>query len=169
MFGMLPNILPENRIFTDEYLAGTWKALYEVTAAVEYRIVPDGLETRFVSYVEAEEKRLQANLNDIRYDIDELDALTLVTGPGRIEKVSANAPIIFSCYLFTVVPQHFFPLVRLMLEHHMKVFRIAKTRVLNIMELIDAGESFEYVMKAVTYRYNDLKSASTGLSSLVVY
>ena len=169
MFGMLPKILPDNRIFIDQYLAGTWQILYEVIAAVEYRAVPDGLRARFALYVKAEEKRLQANLNDIRYDIDELDALTLVTGPGRIEKVSVNAPIIFSCYLFTVVPQHFFPLVRLMLEHHMKVFRIAKTRVLNIMELDDAKDSIEYIMDAVNYRYDDLKSASTGLSLLVTY
>ena len=59
--------------------------------------------------------------------------------------------------------------MRLMLEHHMKVFRIAKTRVLNIMELDDAKDSIEYIMDAVNYRYDDLKSASTGLSLLVTY
>ena len=98
MFGMLPKILPENRIFVDEYLAGTWTILYELIAAVESRTVPDGIESRFTSYVDAEGKRLQANLNDIRYDIDELDALSLVTGPGRIERVSANILVIFNCY-----------------------------------------------------------------------
>ena len=59
--------------------------------------------------------------------------------------------------------------MRLMLEHHLEVFRIAKTRVLNIMELIDAGESIEYIMKAVNYRYNDLKSTSIELSSFAAY
>ena len=97
MFGMLPKILPDNRIFIDQYLAGTWQILYEVIAAVEYRTVPDGLRARFASYVKAEEKRLQANLNDIRYDIDELDALNLVTGPGRIERVSPDV-LISNCY-----------------------------------------------------------------------
>ena len=59
--------------------------------------------------------------------------------------------------------------MRLMLEHHLKVFRIAKTRVLSTIELTDAKESFEYIARAVNYRYDDLKSASTGLSSLVIY
>ena len=90
MFGMLPKILPDNRILTDRYLTCTWKAFYEVIAAVEHRTVPFGLSTRFASYVEAEEKRLQANLDSIQYNIDGLDALNLVTGPGRIEKVSVN-------------------------------------------------------------------------------
>lgn len=98
MFGMLPEISPENRIYTDKYLDFCWKLLFGVIAAVEYRDVPNGTGTQFASYVEAEEKRLQANLNGIRYDIDELDALSLVTGPGRIEKVSATTPITVSCY-----------------------------------------------------------------------
>ena len=100
MFGMLPNILAENRIFTDLYLGRVWKSLFEVIAAVEYRAVPDGLRARFALYVKAEEKRLQANLNDIRYDIDELDALNLVTGPGRIERVSPDV-LINCCYLLS--------------------------------------------------------------------
>lgn len=51
-------------------------------------IANDALQARFQSYVDAEELRLKTNLEAIRYDIDGLDALALVTGSGRIEKVS---------------------------------------------------------------------------------
>ena len=45
------------------------------------------LQERFKSYVEAEEEWLHEGLETVRYDINAMDTLLLVTGPGRIEKV----------------------------------------------------------------------------------
>ena len=87
MFGLLSKILPENRPFAHKYLQQVWKRIYEIISSLHSRHVPYSLEGRFTSYVKSEESRLKANLAEIRYDIDEMDTLKLVTGPGRIEKV----------------------------------------------------------------------------------
>ena len=47
----------------------------------------DDLEN-FKSYLEAEEARLESNLSAVDYVIDGTETLALITGVGRIEKVS---------------------------------------------------------------------------------
>lgn len=42
----------------------------------------------FQEYVTGEEKRLEDNLKALRYKIDALNTLALVTGPGPVERVS---------------------------------------------------------------------------------
>lgn len=49
----------------------------------------ENIQSKFESYVETEERRLEQNLDRFRYDIDEEDTLSLITGPDRIEKVRA--------------------------------------------------------------------------------
>ena len=49
----------------------------------------DYLEERFRSYVETEEERLRDGLETVKYAIDGMDTLSLITGQGRIEKVSS--------------------------------------------------------------------------------
>lgn len=47
----------------------------------------DHLLHHFQSYIDEEEKRLNTNLKLLKYEIDALNTLTLVTGPGRFERV----------------------------------------------------------------------------------
>lgn len=47
----------------------------------------EDLFAKFSSYVSAEEARLRKNLESVAYNIDAVDTLGIVTGPGRLEKV----------------------------------------------------------------------------------
>ncbi len=42
----------------------------------------------FLPYVQDEEKRLKSQLEAFQYSIDASDSLLLITGPGRLERVS---------------------------------------------------------------------------------
>jgi hypothetical protein len=46
------------------------------------------LREKTQEYVLQEEARIKANLESIKYDIDAPNTLALITGPGRIEKVT---------------------------------------------------------------------------------
>jgi hypothetical protein len=48
------------------------------------------LERRMSSYVQKEEQRMEQNLKAVAFDIDEQSTLSLITEPGRIERVRAN-------------------------------------------------------------------------------
>lgn len=48
--------------------------------------MPD-IQYKFQAYMDHEEERITKNLEAIHYDIDALDTVYVVAGPGRIEKV----------------------------------------------------------------------------------
>lgn len=50
---------------------------------------PDVLR-KFAPFVGQQEARIQRNLEEMHYNIDALDAVQVVTGPGRIEAVSTE-------------------------------------------------------------------------------
>ncbi len=88
MFAIRPHIHPANRNAVDKYLHSVWQKISTLTLSFVNTNQPDSLEGRFKSYVEAEVKRLREGLETVRYDIDAMDTLLLITGPGRTEKVS---------------------------------------------------------------------------------
>jgi hypothetical protein len=86
MFAILPAIHAANRSSVNEYLGTVYKDVTSLESSVNECFINDGLQSRFKSYVEAEEARLKGNLEAVDYDIDAMDTLALVTGPGRIER-----------------------------------------------------------------------------------
>lgn len=86
MFDLLPSLLPRNRYWADYYLDRVWPYAAELLFALRKRDLPD-LEYKFQPYIEKEEERIRNNLKEIRYDIDALDSVHVVAGPGRIETV----------------------------------------------------------------------------------
>ena len=88
MFAIRPHVHPANRHAVDIYLQTVWQKISTLTLSFVNANQPDSLQERFKSYIEAEEIRLREGLETIRYDIDAMDTLLLITGPGRIEKVS---------------------------------------------------------------------------------
>lgn len=89
IFAILPNILPANRSSVHNYI----NKIYEITTTIVASVnvcndTNEALQARFSSYVEAEEARIRGNLEAVEYDIDADDTLSLVVGPGRIERVS---------------------------------------------------------------------------------
>ena len=94
MFAIKPLVLPANRRFLERYLDSIWSPVTELTMGFRRASWSAELRERFESYVLVEEERMREQLEDIRYDIDAADTLSLVIGPGRIEKV--NHPKFFS-------------------------------------------------------------------------
>ena len=84
------HVLPENRFGVDYYLQKVWKVAFELCVSLTQRkylnLMPEWLESRFKTYVDHEEARIRNNLEDIRFDIDAIDTVYIVAGPGRIEK-----------------------------------------------------------------------------------
>jgi hypothetical protein len=88
MEGVRAEVLPPNREPIDDYFTYVWEPIHTLTAAVLKLPPGPNNPEKFKSYLEAEEARLGENLKAVDYTIDGTDTLTLITGVGRIEKVS---------------------------------------------------------------------------------
>ena len=88
MEGVRSEVLPLNLQPIVKYFTYVWEAVHTLIApALSLQPSQDDPE-KFKSYIEAEEARLGNNLRAVDYIIDGTDTLTLITGIGRIEKVS---------------------------------------------------------------------------------
>jgi hypothetical protein len=89
----LRRVLHTNRVVVDAYLSDpVFLKLDLLIRSVVPTINHDTeLERRMSSYVEQEEHRMEQNLKDVEFDIDDQNTLSLITGPGRIERVRENA------------------------------------------------------------------------------
>ena len=92
MHEMRAHVLPINRFGVEYYLQKVWKVGFEMciplTQKKYLKHLPDWLEEKFSDYVRYVEERIRKNLEDVKYDLDELATVYIVTGPGRIEKVA---------------------------------------------------------------------------------
>lgn len=108
MDGLLPLVLGANQGSVLSYFSSVWTSVRTLTAALEGQFAEKD-EDKFKDYVEAEEERLKTNLEAVNYIIDGLDTLSLITGPGRIEKVSGlpgSGSSILNFLLPVTVPRH---------------------------------------------------------------
>jgi len=87
MFAIVPRIDQRNRNEVIKYLGYVYQPVACITHSVNNVDSDPSLYVRFQSYVDSEEKRIRENLEDINYDIDGVETVPLVTGPGRIGKV----------------------------------------------------------------------------------
>lgn len=89
MFQFRDKILPMNRNEADKYLRVTWPIASEFFKSFGAPAVkiPDYVEEKFKEYVQYEEDRIRKNLAGIKYDIDALETVYGIVGPGRVEKV----------------------------------------------------------------------------------
>ncbi|KAI0829941.1 hypothetical protein BC628DRAFT_1501118 [Trametes gibbosa] len=85
---LLPHIRKENRESATWYHVTSWQVIAAVTASFNTveESFDDVLWERFRDYVESEENRLEESLKTARYYVDATDTLSLITGPGRIER-----------------------------------------------------------------------------------
>jgi len=87
MFLILPKIRLENRSPVNNYLALVDRLVTSLQTSLGAWDIDEHLQERFTSYIKAEEARLKRNLEDVHYNIDAMNTLVLITGPGRIERV----------------------------------------------------------------------------------
>ena len=87
MIRLSDEVLPENRKEVNEYICYVWEEVNIFTRSIKAEKGTEDLRTKFKPHVDAEEARLQKNLEDIKYDIDSYDSVQLISGHGRIETV----------------------------------------------------------------------------------
>lgn len=94
MFQTLEHVLPSNRRTVDEYLfhESFWRIelLLRSTRSVNSKVMQDPDLLRITElYAAQEEERIDENLRNVRYELDTSATVSLVTGEGRIERVSS--------------------------------------------------------------------------------
>ncbi|THH29709.1 hypothetical protein EUX98_g4473 [Antrodiella citrinella] len=138
MFDMRPKLLPRNRYWADYHLDRVWPYIAELILDLRKREVPD-LEHKFRPFMLKEEERIRGNLRDIRYDIDALDTVPVVAGPGRTET-------------------HVLPLVYLLLKRELQIFRMATRIQLHRDEIWDCADSHFWIQRSIEFRVDDLRN-----------
>lgn len=88
MFSLIPILRRENQRNAREYLSNCWEKIVTVTSSLDSKYSSEFLERTFKGYIESEEDTVRRNLADVRFKIDEVDSVYLVTGEGGIEKVN---------------------------------------------------------------------------------
>ncbi|KAJ6560408.1 hypothetical protein B0H19DRAFT_1147563 [Mycena capillaripes] len=139
MFALRLNVLPANRAGVNKYLDAIYHGVTTLHSALNPCYINESLQEKFNDYVEAEETRLRGNLEAVSYDIDALNTLYLVTGPGRIER-----------YLL--------PLIFLLLERDFQILRAAQNKTLHHDELWDAADTIGWTVMAARERVDLLES-----------
>jgi hypothetical protein len=163
MFALIPYLLPENQAYVRDYLYEIWQKVATVTSSIVAPPLPEDVQEIFLDYAQSEEAKIKQNLTDIKYTIDAVGTVYLVTGPGRIEKVSRQSYVDIEPSL-RYVTQNFFPVVKLLLERHWQIFHVAKTRALKRMELEDASRSISFVYNALDLRLAHLRGERIRIS-----
>jgi len=154
MIRLSDEVLPENREQVNKYIGYVWMEATTFVRSFRWERGTEDLATKFRSHVDAEEARLQKNLEDIRYDIDSDDVVHLISGNGRIETVFSR-----SLYASTrLTPeQTLFPMLYLVLKRDLQRISLARKHVLADSELSDAVETVLYITGAAMYRIADLR------------
>ncbi|GBE88956.1 hypothetical protein SCP_1403640 [Sparassis crispa] len=93
MFAIKEEVYATNGPYVDEYLHTVWAGITSLTCSMRPMTSSDNLQARFKSRMDAEEERIRTNLEAVRYNINDMETLSLITGPGTIEKVRAFSSI----------------------------------------------------------------------------
>jgi hypothetical protein len=93
MFRSRDHLLPPNRSLVDEYIndpaLDTLTVLLRPVQPFNSKL-DDHFRLKTLKYAQEEEARIESNLQLMSYEIDAPSTLMLITGPGRIERVSLN-------------------------------------------------------------------------------
>lgn len=106
MYRSLERILPTNTVAVSSYLySRSISTLNTILAGIEHGAEnlrwDDELYEKFKDHVEAEERRLESNLDAVKYILDGRDTVALVAGDGRLEKVRHSQCAVSSCELIS--------------------------------------------------------------------
>lgn len=88
--------MPANRRVIDEYIHNSpIKDIELLLRSINPYWAPPNqdINERISSYVQAEEDRLESNLQGVAYNIDAFNTLTLIGGTQRVEKVNSSIPL----------------------------------------------------------------------------
>jgi len=154
MIRLSDEVLPENRKEVNEYICYVWEEVNIFTRSIKLEKGTEELRTKFKSHVDAEEARLEKNLEDIKYDIDSYDSVQLISGHGRVETVRSLSMRTRS----QLIPeQTLLPMLYLLLKRDLQKISLARKHVLSDSELWDAVETIESITLSAQYRITDLR------------
>ena len=154
MIRLSDEVLPENRKDVNKYIGNVWEEATTFARSIKWNRGTDDLKARFQSHVAAEEARLQKNLEDIKYDIDDYDSVHLISGRGRIETVWSPS---LRARTQLTPEQTLFPMLYLILKRDLQKISLAREHVLSEPELVDAIGTIQWITLAARYRIVDLK------------
>jgi hypothetical protein len=88
-------IMPGNRGYINSYIDVIWDVVTALTSSIDrYDAAPSWLMEKYKAYNERQEEVLAKRLEEIRYDIDDIDTVRLIVGGDPIEKVSLYTPFV---------------------------------------------------------------------------
>ncbi|KAF9447906.1 hypothetical protein P691DRAFT_775794 [Macrolepiota fuliginosa MF-IS2] len=139
-------VKPDNKMTVVQYLASdcfkTIEQLLRSTKTVDENERLDSELTKLTnSYVMEEERQLEQNLKSVEYNIDSPATVFLSLVPDELRGPS----------------QHIYPLLYLILKHHVRIVRTACHHVLNINELNHWEESLSSIVTIIKQRVEGLK------------
>ncbi|KAK0213335.1 hypothetical protein DFS33DRAFT_1249993, partial [Desarmillaria ectypa] len=144
MYNAFPHVLPANREAVALYLQHD--AIYQVDKLLQStRDIPshalESSELRRLTeaYTQSEETRMMRNLEDVLYDIDARSTVSLIAGPGRIER-------------------YIYPMLYLLLRHQLRVVRLSTRLVLDPYEMSNMSSSLWNLFSVVDQRMQNLAS-----------
>jgi hypothetical protein len=153
MFALRLSVLPANRGSVNKYLDSIYHGVTTLHSALNPCYVNESLQEKFNDYVEVEETRLRGNLEAVSYDIDALNTLFLITGQGRIERVS----LVVSEQNTSNSTQFLLPLIFLLLERDFQILRACQSKIIHPDELWDAADTIGWVVNAARERVDLLE------------
>ncbi|KAK0504191.1 hypothetical protein EDD18DRAFT_1062742 [Armillaria luteobubalina] len=144
MYKICPRVLPANRYAVITYLQH--ENLFQIDKILQSTQDPPPNAFKSMEllrltqeFMEVERQCLQDNLGSMGYDIDTEYTVSLLTGPGRIER-----------YIYTML--------YLLLERHYRVFELATTVILDPKEIPDMIASLWILFAIVNERLESLAS-----------
>jgi hypothetical protein len=111
---------------------------------------------KFKYYIRGEEDRMKSILESITYNIDDENALTLVIGRGRPEKVCVSFLVVLQSKTDKSCMQNLMPLLHLLLTRALRILDLAENIVLHPNELNLMTQSLEVIVTAVYERIANL-------------
>jgi hypothetical protein len=156
MICLAPEVLPENRPSVEEYIHWAWKRVTVFVQSIKREKGTEELRFKFESYVTAEEERLQQNLEDLRYYIDNSDTFQVIAGGGRVETVIQGAcNIVFHEILMWTHIQTLLPIFYLALKRDLEKISLAQKHILDDYEL---PSSLDTIYSIVNVAFNQIES-----------
>jgi hypothetical protein len=166
MMRLLPHLKLVNIQAADTYFAGPAirrvELLLRSTRSGDSNAHKDMRLVRLANKFKAEEEEwMSLQLEDLHYVVDDVSTIPLITGPGRIERVSCICSVCFNpSHGDTHHSQYVYPLVYLLLKRHFDILRLACLHTLDESEFITMTTSLVNIFKAVNMRTNSLEGVT---------
>ncbi|KAJ7863287.1 hypothetical protein B0H14DRAFT_2221100, partial [Mycena olivaceomarginata] len=143
MMQHIPRLKTDNVPSADAYFAGSSISRVELllrsTRSASGKVYNDApLARASTEFQEAEEQRLEINLDKLSYELDDVTTIELITGSNRIE-------------------HYLYPLLYLLLRRHFDIIRLAYEHILHESEWDTMTVSLETIFQAVDERAKNLE------------